>query len=304
MSKNELLDRLQHKKDHITSLLPVNVNYFSYSRQKKNDSIFFLQMASNKKVEKSTKEHVSNGSVKNKESSPQTIKDINVEIPKVDTPQHAQTIHCSSSMNNMMIKPEEIQTPTTHDNSITSDRSEATNTTSDDATTVISKTETNDEGSDDNHSQETCNIIARNIKSPIESSANRTTDSDSLEKQEVSLTEVYQIVDSIRQNTNLSHELSCVALRVVLSELETIFSTKILPFLDPIATHLSSSLEVPDRMIKHTHDAQRLKVIFSQLAECKNDSEQRTWMLYEDEEDITIFLKELIEILVILNLIC
>lgn len=107
------------------------------------------------------------------------------------------------------------------------------------------------------------------------------------------------ILDSIRQTTNLSHELSCVALKVVLSELETIYSTPVLEFIEPIARHFTAEqLSAPDEFIEHTHDSHRLKLIFGQLAECKNDSEQRTWMLHEDEDYIVQFLTELIDILV------
>ena len=109
--------------------------------------------------------------------------------------------------------------------------------------------------------------------------------------------DVYQIVESIRKATNLSHELSQMALRVVLSELEALIpdSGK---FLEPIAVHLSSPLTVPDNLLGDTHDAQRLRNLFSELADAKNDSEQRSWMLYEDEVDISNYLTELIRILV------
>lgn len=109
--------------------------------------------------------------------------------------------------------------------------------------------------------------------------------------------DVYQIVEAIRKTTNLSHELSQLALRVVISEMEALLpdSGK---FLDPIAVHLSIPLTVPDNLLGDTHDAQRLRSLFSELADAKNDSEQRSWMLYEDEVDITNYLTELIRILV------
>lgn len=109
--------------------------------------------------------------------------------------------------------------------------------------------------------------------------------------------DVYQIVESIRKATNLSHELSQLALRVVISEMEALLpgSGK---FLEPIAVHLTTPLTVPDNLLGDTHDAQRLRNLFCELADAKNDSEQRSWMLYEDEADITNYLTELIRILV------
>ncbi|KAG5684601.1 hypothetical protein PVAND_013826 [Polypedilum vanderplanki] len=109
--------------------------------------------------------------------------------------------------------------------------------------------------------------------------------------------DVYQIVESIRKNTNLSHELSQLALRVVIDEMEALIpeSTR---YLDPIAVHLTNPLTVPDNLLGETHDAQRLRNLFAELLDAKNDSQQRSWMLYEDETDITNFLTELIRILV------
>lgn len=109
--------------------------------------------------------------------------------------------------------------------------------------------------------------------------------------------DVYQIVESIRKSTNLSHELSQIALQVVISEMEALLP-ECGKFLEPIAVHLTTALQVPDNLLGDTHDAQRLRNLFAELADAKNDSEQRSWMLYEDEADITNYLTELIRILV------
>ena len=39
-------------------------------------------------------------------------------------------------------------------------------------------------------------------------------------------------------------------------------------------------------------------MIFSEMAACKDDSQQRSWALHEDESVITEYLQELISILV------
>uniref|UniRef100_A0A182LZL3 SH3 domain-containing protein n=1 Tax=Anopheles culicifacies TaxID=139723 RepID=A0A182LZL3_9DIPT len=113
----------------------------------------------------------------------------------------------------------------------------------------------------------------------------------------VDASEVYQIVDAIRKSTNLSHELSCVALRVVLSELEVLLPPAVVRHLEPVAIHLAAPFDVSDALLGKTHDAHRLRLIFAELSDCKNDSEQRTWMLHEDEADISQYLTELIRIL-------
>ncbi|XP_011189184.1 NCK-interacting protein with SH3 domain [Zeugodacus cucurbitae] len=113
----------------------------------------------------------------------------------------------------------------------------------------------------------------------------------------VESSDVYQIVDIIRRNTNLSFDLSCEALRVVLTSLEQLYNGAINPYLEAVAIHVTEKVETPKALLGMTHDSKRLQYIFSQLADCKNDTEQRSWMLYEDEDDIIQFLEELVEIL-------
>ncbi|XP_059615007.1 NCK-interacting protein with SH3 domain [Phlebotomus argentipes] len=102
--------------------------------------------------------------------------------------------------------------------------------------------------------------------------------------------DVYLIVDSIRLNTNLSHTDSCIALRTVLTEVGTLLP-HIAPQLETVASHLNSEpLVAPDNLLGDTHDSRRLRAIFADLADCKNDSEQRSWMLFEDEDEIIQYL--------------
>ncbi|EDV38499.1 uncharacterized protein Dana_GF19497, isoform A [Drosophila ananassae] len=113
----------------------------------------------------------------------------------------------------------------------------------------------------------------------------------------VESSDVYQIVDALRRNTNLSFDLSCEALRVVLTSLEQLYNGAINPYLEAVAVHVTGKVATPKELLGITHDSKRLQYLFGQLADCKNDTEQRTWMLYEDEEDIIQFLEELVEIL-------
>lgn len=114
----------------------------------------------------------------------------------------------------------------------------------------------------------------------------------------VDSSDVYQIVDILRRNTNLNFELACEALRVVLTSMEQLYNGEINPYLEAIAVHVTEKVETPKELLGMTNDSKRLQYIFTQIADCKNDSEQRTWMLYEDEDDITQFLDELVDILV------
>ena len=51
-------------------------------------------------------------------------------------------------------------------------------------------------------------------------------------------------------------------------------------------------------MLENNHDAVRLAAILEELADCKDDSQQRSWFLHEDEAIITGYLEELISIAV------
>lgn len=255
-------------------------------------------------------------------------------MPKIEDPAGTPKSPVASSAN----------TTAGHDNSITSDPSEATTTISDETTVISLRDPTPVSTPIENQVKSVAEpIIAAAGSAPVEVECakhqsivvNGTTDVDSSKLEatapvsptpsiipeiiepdvepstsasvpnqsevlRVDSTEVYQILDSVRQTTGLSHKMSCVALQVILSELETIYSTRILHLLEPIAIHLNSSsmLQAPDEFVEHTNDSQRLKVIFAKLSDCKNDSEQRSWMLHEDEAYIIRFLTDLIEILV------
>lgn len=129
-------------------------------------------------------------------------------------------------------------------------------------------------------------VEAENLPSPCKTQIN------------VQPNDVYEIVDVLRRNTNLSFDMSCEAIRVMLTSFEQLFNGEINPYLEAVAVHLAGKLETPKELLGSSNDAKRLQFIFSQLAECKNDSQQRSWMLYEDEEDIILFLEELVDILV------
>lgn len=75
---------------------------------------------------------------------------------------------------------------------------------------------------------------------------------------------------------------------------------------DP-SNHCSAALQdlssgLPSGQI--CHDEQRLEVIFADLARHKDDAQQRSWALYEDENVICCYLEELLRILVSQLLCC
>lgn len=108
---------------------------------------------------------------------------------------------------------------------------------------------------------------------------------------------VYELVESVRINTQLSHEMSRVAVVTVVQGLHELLPASVFPYLSTILSHSQTSLVVDDVQIDQTHDASRLKIIFNELTSCKEDSQQRSWMLHEDEIIIKEYITELISIL-------
>lgn len=109
---------------------------------------------------------------------------------------------------------------------------------------------------------------------------------------------VYELVENVRINTQLSHEMSKVALETVIQGLHDLLPASAFPYLSTILSHCETSLVADDVQIDQTHDASRLKIIFNELTSCKEDSQQRSWMLHEDESVIKEYITELISILV------
>ncbi|CAK9828408.1 NCK-interacting protein with SH3 domain [Anthophora retusa] len=68
-------------------------------------------------------------------------------------------------------------------------------------------------------------------------------------------------------------------------------------YFDALLHQLETPFTVSQMSIEETYDANRLKVIFTELTSCKEDSQQRNWMLYEDEAIIVDYIKELTSIL-------
>ncbi|KAL3267784.1 hypothetical protein HHI36_006913 [Cryptolaemus montrouzieri] len=108
---------------------------------------------------------------------------------------------------------------------------------------------------------------------------------------------VYELVESVRINTQLSHEMSKIAVGTVIQGLHELLPASVFPYLSTIQSHIQTSLVVDDVQIDQTHDASRLRIIFNELTSCKEDSQQRSWMLHEDESIIKEYITELISIL-------
>ena len=158
-------------------------------------------------------------------------------------------------------------------------------------------------------SSESQKIQAELRKSPPQSSNVRQTPTSSPIKKKNSLCDInshtaYQLLDQVRRNTQLSYEMSKVAVTVVVTGLQQLLPQNVGHYFDALLRQLETPFTVSQMSIEETYDANRLKVIFTELTSCKEDSQQRNWMLYEDESIIVDYIKELTSILVRLHTHC
>nr|XP_009686545.1 PREDICTED: NCK-interacting protein with SH3 domain isoform X1 [Struthio camelus australis] len=107
-----------------------------------------------------------------------------------------------------------------------------------------------------------------------------------------------ELIELVRRNTNLSYELSRVAIGVVIGHIQTSIpatSSIMEQILISVVESKNLSSGLPSGQV--CHDEQRLEVIFTDLARHKDDAQQRSWALYEDENVICCYLEELLRIL-------
>ncbi|XP_069329715.1 NCK-interacting protein with SH3 domain isoform X1 [Eulemur rufifrons] len=107
-----------------------------------------------------------------------------------------------------------------------------------------------------------------------------------------------ELMELVRRNTGLSHELCRVAIGVVVGHIQASVPASA-PVMEQVLLSLVEgkdlSTALPSGQV--CHDQQRLEVIFADLARHKDDAQQRSWALYEDEGVIRCYLEELLHIL-------
>ncbi|XP_016837235.1 NCK-interacting protein with SH3 domain isoform X1 [Nasonia vitripennis] len=139
-------------------------------------------------------------------------------------------------------------------------------------------------------------------KSNSQSSIKKSPSQSPVKSRSASLAEInprtaYLLLDQVRHSTQLSYEMSKVAVTVILSGLQEMLPSNVSHYFDAILSQLAVPLNLTKLNIEETYDANRLKIIFTELTSCKEDSQQRSWMLYEDEPTICEYIKELTSIL-------
>ncbi|NP_001123414.1 NCK-interacting protein with SH3 domain [Xenopus tropicalis] len=107
-----------------------------------------------------------------------------------------------------------------------------------------------------------------------------------------------ELIELVRKNTNLSYELSRVAIGVIVGHIQASVpstASAMEQILVTLVESKDSGAGLPSGQV--CHDEQRLEVIFADLARHKDDAQQRSWALYEDENVILCYLEELLLIL-------
>ncbi|XP_041447243.1 NCK interacting protein with SH3 domain S homeolog isoform X2 [Xenopus laevis] len=107
-----------------------------------------------------------------------------------------------------------------------------------------------------------------------------------------------ELIEMVRKNTNLSYELSRVAIGVIVGHIQASVpstASAMEQILVSLVESKDSGSGLPSGQV--CHDEQRMEVIFADLARHKDDAQQRSWALYEDENVILCYLEELLLIL-------
>ncbi|XP_015914860.2 NCK-interacting protein with SH3 domain [Parasteatoda tepidariorum] len=145
------------------------------------------------------------------------------------------------------------------------------------------------------------NVASIAIHSETKNHAELSTQTDCITDYTVPTWLVPSLIESVRHKTQISHENSIAAVGVMLD----IFKEAI-PMLDQLWLQLKGNLksEVLQEDTKtevYSEDKRTLLDIFRQLWYCKNDEQQRSWPVHEDEDHISKLLVDLNNILVDAN---
>ena len=109
-----------------------------------------------------------------------------------------------------------------------------------------------------------------------------------------------ELVEQIRVSTGLTHAKSIAAVETVLMHLRhraPAMSKEADYILESLYYSQENSSNVPEKELLSTHDGKSLHALVQELVKCKEDSQQRSWALHEDEAVITKCLKDVVSIL-------
>ncbi|XP_061178898.1 NCK-interacting protein with SH3 domain-like [Saccostrea echinata] len=103
-----------------------------------------------------------------------------------------------------------------------------------------------------------------------------------------------ELVGEVRRHTNLSYDKSCLAVEVVLTHIANKMPQTAGLMEKILCTFQEASTASEDDL---SHDHVRIRELLEKITECKEDSQQRSWALHEDQHIISGYLEELLSIL-------
>ncbi|CAL1295953.1 unnamed protein product [Larinioides sclopetarius] len=139
-------------------------------------------------------------------------------------------------------------------------------------------------------------------KSALQSVVENETQTDSINNFNVPNWLVPSLVENVRHKTHISHENSKAAVGIILDTL-----LDAIPMLDTLwfqlkdNLHQSEAIEEVAKEVIRSEDQIKLLDIFKQLWYCKNDEQQRSWPVHEDEDHISGLLVEMNNIFIDAN---
>lgn len=102
----------------------------------------------------------------------------------------------------------------------------------------------------------------------------------------------------VRCQTGLSHEDSRIAVGVVAEGLLDVLPSAASPGLEKVLDQLRSPLDPPSSLIDKTQDAILMRKALKHLTAARDDAQQRSWALWDDEAAIRQSILDLSSILV------
>lgn len=109
---------------------------------------------------------------------------------------------------------------------------------------------------------------------------------------------IYEIVQAVRKETQLSHDMSKVAVETVLTSLRNFLpGGAARSIIDALLREANSNITCPKNAIDAAPDALRMMTALNALSKAANDAQQRGWALHDDAHDIQTQLLELISVM-------
>jgi len=134
----------------------------------------------------------------------------------------------------------------------------------------------------------------------LEKTVNNTKTNSSISK-EITVPDIYEIVQQVRNHTGLSYNFSQVAVSVVIQYLSNLVDEPANSSLNSVCDILDAfpptNSALPAECLENTKDGQCMQQLLEYLTAAKEDSQQRSWQVYDDHVQIEDCLIELTSIL-------